>query len=222
LSPGVGSDPRGSGSRGWAPIPRNMARHVSVLILAVAAVAALTVAGLRIAHAARSGRPTRQIPVLGSSPSAEAAVFRSLREPSGFLRFQPCSDGVCYVLPRSLPLEVATARHLTEALGVRIASDFVKGTPIECGFLANFRLCQTEGIVKGEYVTVWLKRPEVRNPEPRTARNRRTYKRFLVVPGTEVEVSVLGHCLHPTQCREERQQEAAETRSQRQRAAASR
>jgi hypothetical protein len=76
--------------------------------------------------------------------------------------------------------------------------------------LAIRRVCEAEGTLRDEYVTVWIRRPEVRNPARRTPRNRRTYWRFVVVAGTEVHVSVLGHCLHPKQCKEERRREEAE------------
>ncbi len=186
-----------------------MSRQVQIVVLAVAALASLAVAGARIAHALH-GKPTRtfQIPVMGSSAAAEAATLRALRTPPRFRRFYPCTDGVCFILPRSLPLKTATASHIAEAFGVKIASSFVKGSPVECGLLGR-RVCQVEGIVKGEYMTVWVQRPEVRNPKPRTRRNRRTYERFVVIPGTEVEISVVGHCIHPKECTELAHEEAA-------------
>ena len=149
----------------------------------------------------------------GSSPSADAAIFKSLHVPPGFRPFHPCVLGECFILRPSLPLDVAMVRHVAERFGVTIASSLVKGAPVECGLLLRHRICEVEGVVKGEYVTVSMDQPEVRNPERRTPRNRRTYQRFVVVPGTEIEVSVLGHCLHPQQCKEERQQEATESRS---------
>jgi hypothetical protein len=187
-------------------------RQLQIGLLAVAALASLAVAGLRIAHASRSSPPAPQYPVYGSSPSAEAAIFKSLHVPPGFRPFHPCVLGECFILRQSLPLEVAMARHIAEDFGVMIASSFVKGSPVECGLLAR-RICQVEGFVKGEYVTVSVDQPKVRNLKRRTPRNRRTYQRFMVIPGTEVEVSVTGHCLHPQQCKEERQQEATESRS---------
>jgi hypothetical protein len=99
---------------------------------------------------------------------------------------------------------------VAEAFGIKVASSHAVGPPVECGTIAGRRVCQGEGIVRGEYVSVWVDQPEVRNPKRRTARNRRTYQRFVVIPGTEVEVSVLGHCLHPAQCEREKQQEEVE------------
>ena len=189
-----------------------MPRQLQIGLLAVAALASLAVAGLRIAHAARSSPPAPQYPMYGSSPSAEAAIFKSLHVPPGFRPFHPCVLGECFTLRQSLPLEVAMVRHIAEDFGVTIASSFVKGSPVECGLLVR-RICQVEGVVRGEYVTVSVDHPEVRNPKRRTRRNRRTYQRFVVIPGTEVKVSVTGHCLHPQQCKEERQQEATESRS---------
>jgi len=83
-------------------------------LLTVAALASLAVAGLRMAHAARSSPPAPQYPVYGSSPSAEAAIFRSLHVPPGFRRFHPCVLGECFILRKSLPLEVAMVRHIAE------------------------------------------------------------------------------------------------------------
>ncbi len=103
-------------------------------------------------------------------------------------------------------------RHTAEDFGVTIASSFVKGSPVECGLLVR-RFCRVEGVIRREYVTVSVDQPEVRNPKRRTPGNSRTYQRFVVIPGTEVEVSVTGHCLHRQQCKEERQQEATESRS---------
>ena len=188
-------------------------RQLQVGLLAVAALASLAVAGLRIAHAARSSPPAPQYPVYGSSPSAEAAIFKSLHVPAGFGPFHPCVPGECSILRRSLPLDTWTARHVAEDLGVKAASTFVGHPPVECGFIHVPLVCQVEGTVLGEYVTVSIQRPEVRNPKRRTPRNRRTYQRFVTTPGTEVEVSVTGHCLHRQQCKEERQREAAEARS---------
>jgi hypothetical protein len=201
-----------SGGPPWVDTSR-VPRHFRIGLLAVAALASLAVAGLRIAHAARSSPPAPQYPVYGSSPSAEAAIFKSLHVPPGFRPFHPCVLGECFILRRSLPLDVGTARHVVEDLGVKAASTFVGHPPVDCGVLAARRVCQAEGIVRGEYVTVSVDQPEVSNPKRRTPRNRRTYQRFVVIPGTEVEVSVTGHCLHPQQCKEERQQEAAEARS---------
>ncbi|HEY4996747.1 MAG TPA: hypothetical protein VII03_02055, partial [Solirubrobacteraceae bacterium] len=90
---------------------------------------------------------------------------------------------------KSLPLEVAMVRHIAEDFGVTIASSFVKGSPVECGLLVR-RICEVEGVARGEYVTVSVGQPEVRNLKRRTPRNRRTYQRSVVIPGTEVEVSV--------------------------------
>jgi hypothetical protein len=185
-------------------------RQLHVGLLAVAALAALTVAGLRIAHAARSSPPAPQFPVFGSTPSAEAAILNSLRVPPGFRRFEPCTEGMCFILRRSLPLDTAAARQVAEAFGITVASSHAVGPPVECGAIGRRRVCQGEGIVRGEYVSVWVDQPEARNRKRRTARNRRTYERFVVIPGTEVEVSVLGHCLHPAQCEREKQQEKAE------------
>lgn len=191
-----------------------MPRQVQIGVLAVAALAALAVAGIRIAHATHGTRErTFHIPVMGSTPAAEAAVLKALRVPAGFRPYQPCNESACYVESRSLPLDTTTARDLTGAFGVKVASSFVKGSPVECGVIGD-RACQVEGIVKGEYVTVWVTRPAVRNPKPRTRRNRRTYGRFVTIPGTEVEVSVIGHCLHPKECAEMAHQEATEARSE--------
>jgi hypothetical protein len=187
-----------------------MTRQLQVGLLAAAALAALSVAGLRIAHAARSSPPAPQIPLFGSTPSAEAAILSSLRAPPGFRRFEPCTEGRCFILRRSLPLDTATVREVAEAFGITLASSHAVGSPVECRVIGPRHVCQGEGIVRGEYVSVWMDQPEVRNPRRRTARNRRTYQRFMVIPGTEVEVSVLGHCLHPAQCEREKQQEKAE------------
>jgi hypothetical protein len=190
-----------------------MPRQVQVGFLAAAALAAFAVAGVRIAHAVRGqSSRTLQIPVYGSSPSAEAAIFRSLRVPPGFRRFDRCDEGECFALRTSLPLDTATAARIAQEFDVRIASSFAKGAAVECGWIVH-RACRVEGIVRGEYVWLWLQRPEVLNPKPRTARNRRKYQRFVLIPGTEAEVSILGHCLHPKQCEEERHQEAAESES---------
>jgi hypothetical protein len=185
-------------------------RQAQIALLATGALAAFTVAGLRIAHAARSGHPEWQTPVFGSSPATEAAVVASLRVPPGFRRYQPCVEKACFVLGKSVPLDAATARHLAEAFGVKVATTYAVGSPVECGLLLDRRVCDVEGVVRDEYVSVSVDRPEVRNRKPRTARNRRTYRRWVLISGTEVEVFVLGHCLRPKQCEEERRQEVAE------------
>lgn len=189
-----------------------MLRQLQIGLLAVAVLTSLAVAGLRIAHAARSSPPAPQYPVYGSSSSAETAIFKSLHMPAGFRPFHPCVLGECFISRQSLPLEVAMVRHTAEDFGVTIASSFVKGSPVECGLLVR-RFCRVEGVIRREYVTVSVDQPEVRNPKRRTPGNSRTYQRFVVIPGTEVEVSVTGHCLHRQQCKEERQQEATESRS---------
>lgn len=187
-----------------------MPRQLQIALLTVAALASLAVAGLRIAHAARSGRPEWQTPVFGSSPAAEAAAITSLRVPAGFHGLHACLENACFVLRTSLPLDAPTARGLAEAFGVKVATTHAVGPPVECTLFGYRRVCEAEGIVRGEYVTVSVDRPEVRNPKPRTARNRRTYQRWVLIPGTEVDIFVLGHCLHPKQCEEERQQEVSE------------
>jgi hypothetical protein len=189
----------------------NMPRQAQVGLLAVAALAAIAIAGDRIVHAVHD-KPTErnfQIPVMGSTPAAEAATLEAVRVPSGFRPFQPCTDGACFVMSRSLALNTSTAHHLAEAFGVKIASDHVKSPPVECGLLVG-RICKAEGLIGREYVEVSVQRPEVRNPKPLTRRNRKTYEPFMVVPGTEVEVSVIGHCLHAKECAEMAREEIAE------------
>ena len=190
-----------------------MSRQIQVSVLAVAALAALAIAGVRIAHAVHTKPSERnfQIPVMGSTPTAEAATLKAITVPRGFRPFEPCALGDCYVLRKSLPFTVATARHLAEAFGVRIASDFIKSPAVECGWLGG-HVCKAEGLIGSEHVEVSMQRPEVRNPQPRTRRNRKTYKRFIVIPGTEVEATVIGHCLHPKECAEMAHEEEAEER----------
>ena len=183
-----------------------MPRQAQIGALAAAALAALALAGVRIAHAVhnRSIERTFQIPVMGSTPAAEAATLKAVRVPHGFRSFKPSADGACSALSKSLPLAASRARRLAQAFGVRIAGSFVKGPTVECGVLGGY-MCRVEGLIGHEYVWVTVQRPEVRNPQPRTRRNRQTYERFVVVPGTEVEVSVMGHCLHPKECAETRE-----------------
>ena len=175
----------------------------------MAALAAFAIAGIRISHALQGGRERSfQIPVMGSTPAAEAAVLRALQTPPGFRRWRHCeATEACFVLRRSLPLNTATARRLAEALGVKIASSSARGSAVECGVLVRY-LCRAEGLVGREHVWVYVDRPEVRNPKPRTRSNRRAYERFVVIPGTEIEVSVLGHCLHPEECAKTAHEEA--------------
>jgi hypothetical protein len=188
-----------------------VSRQLQIGLLATAVLASLAVAGVRIAHAVHGrSRHDLQVPLYGTSLAAEAATLEALRVPPGFRRFHPCVEGACFILPRSLPFEDATARHVVEGFGVDIASLFVKRRAVEC--VPDDRTCLVEGVVRGEYVAVWVERPEVRNPKRRTARNRRTWEQSVVAPGTEVEVRVLGHCLHTKQCEESKQREAAETR----------
>jgi hypothetical protein len=187
-----------------------MSRRVQTAVLAVAALGSLAFAGVRIGHAARSSSVLQwQVPVYGSTPAAEAATLKALRVPPAFHRAERCTEGECFVLRRSLPLDVATSDQVAEDFGVKVASTFAARRAVECGVIVH-SVCHVEGIVGGEYVAVWLHRPEVRTHERRSGR---TVSRFRVMQGTEVEVSVLGRCLHPKQCKEEKRQEATEARS---------
>ncbi|MCW3057728.1 MAG: hypothetical protein JWO21_1697 [Solirubrobacterales bacterium] len=159
----------------------------------------MAVASVRITHAARSGARNPQIPVYGTTPAAEAATLQALHVPAGFQRFPHCAAGdACFIRGKPIALEVAPVRRLVEVLGVTLAKP--RGhPPIECGTLVR-TVCRAEGTIGTESVWVWLQPPEVKTYERRTLRNRRTFHAFRVLPGTEIDVSVLGHCLHPKEC----------------------
>jgi hypothetical protein len=119
-----------------------------------------------------------------------------------------CAPGdACFIQRKPIALEAAPVRRLVQALGVTLARP-IGDPPIECGTLFR-KVCRAEGTIGTESVWVWVQPPEVRTHERRTPRNRRTFQAFRVLPGTEIDVSVLGHCLHPTEC-EELQHEQAE------------
>jgi hypothetical protein len=189
-----------------------VSKPVQIALLATAALSSLAVAGVRITHAARSGARGPQIPVYGTTPAAEAATLDALHVPVGFRRFPHCTaDDACFIQRKPIALEVAPVRRLVEALGVTLAKP-IGYPPIECGTILR-KVCRVEGTIGTDSVWVWIQPPEVKTHERRTPRNRRTFHAFRVLPGTEIEVSVLGHCLHPKECERLQHEEATEALS---------
>jgi hypothetical protein len=200
---------------GFIPVDTSsVSKRVQIALVATAALASLAVASVRIAHAVRSGSTHEPLtPVYGTTPAAEAATLGALHVPPGFRRLSACAEGACFIRRKSIALEVAPVRRLVEGLGVSLAKP-TGHPPIECGM--PFRgVCRAEGTIRTESVWVWVRPPEVKTHERRTPRNRRTFRAFRVLPGTEIEVSVLGHCLHPKECEELRHEEATEAPSSR-------
>jgi hypothetical protein len=193
-----------------------MSRRAQTACLTVAALGSLAFAGVRIGHAARSSSvPNYHIPVYTTTPAAEAATLAAVRIPAGFHRSRPCDDGVCLVRVERLPLDVPTARRLIEATGVNLAHRWPPH-PVECGALGLGNVCKAEGTIGTETVMVWVQRPEVRTNERRTPGNRRTFHAFRLLPETEVQVGVIGHCRYPKECaamqREEEDEAVARSR----------
>jgi len=192
----------------WADTSR-VSHRVQVGLLATAALASLAAAGTRIAHAVRGGSTRQfQIPVYGTTPAAEAATLRAVRVPLGFRRVRCATEGACFYRREPVALAVAPVRHLAKDLGVSLAPP--AGHPaVECGLIGG-RVCRAEATIGSESVWVWVDHPEVRTHERRTPRNGRTFRAFRSLPGIEVEVSVIGHCLHPRECEEDQREEARE------------
>ena len=186
-----------------------VSHRVQIGLLATAALASLAAVSVRIAHAVRGGSTRQlQIPVYGTTPSAGAATLRALRVPPGFRRVHCVTEGACFYRREPFVLAVAPVRHLAEDLGVRLARP--AGHPaVECGLIGG-RVCRVEATIGPESVWVWVDHPEILTHERRTQHNRRTFRAFTVSLGIELEVSVIGHCLHPKECEEESAREARE------------
>jgi len=190
----------------------DVSKRVQIALLATATLASLAVAGVRITHAARSGAREPQLPVYGTTPAAEAATLEALHPPAGFRRFPHCSAGdACFIERKPIALEVAPVRRLVQALGVTLVKS-IGHPPIECGTLFR-KVCRAEGTIGTESVWVWVQPPEVKTHERRAPRSRRTFHAFRVLPGTEIDVSVLGHCLHPNECEQLQHEQATEALS---------
>jgi hypothetical protein len=186
-----------------------VSKRAEIALVAAVALASLTVASVRIAHAVH-GSSTRELqtPVYGSPRAEQAATFGSLLVPPGFHRFHPCAGGACFIRREPVALEVAEVRRLAESFGVRLPRSTSR-PPTECGIIVH-RVCRVEGTIGAETVWVWVRPPEVRTHERPTRRNRRSIPASVVIQGSEVEVTVIGHCLHPRECAELQHEQASE------------
>jgi hypothetical protein len=138
----------------------------------------------------------------------EAATLKALRVPAGFRRVRCATEGACFYRREPVTLTVSPVRRLAEELGVRFAQP-TRLPAVECGLIGR-RVCRAEAAIGPESVSVWVNHPDVRTHERRTSHNRQTFRAFTVLPGIEIEVSVIGHCLHPKECEEDQREEARE------------
>jgi hypothetical protein len=198
-------------------------KRLKIILLGVAAVASVAVAGVRIAHALET-RSTREwrIPFYGDTPAEVASVVARLHTPPGFreVRCAVPSENACFRSRTPFVDAVKSARRLVEQLGVPLETLAGKAE-IGCDtFLPG--TCLAYGTIGRDVVMVWVRQPEVVTEHPTTARYRREFRRILHkppptevhrshrVPGTEVEVGINGHCLHLAQCEEVKREEEKE------------
>lgn len=183
-----------------------VSKRLQTGVLAVAALAALAVAGLRIGGAAAAHRPAgldKQVRVYGTTPTLAAATLAKLRTPSGF-RPSRCvyyreANSACFSRSRSIPLDDATMRRLVAALGARPYSLYGRD-PTAC-FRARhfktarltFQACHGEGLIGDERLSL-VARSLVASGPKGVHGTTRTVR--LVPHPSEISVDVVGHFLH--------------------------
>ena len=166
----------------------------------MAALVVLAVAGGRIASALQSAAHHRSlIPAYGATRAQEVATLGGLRTPAGF-RVVACGARVyferCFRRPAGLPLTVAAIRGAVTQLGAQLDAPGSEGQPAECGRRGVFT-CQAEAKVGREELLIWMNPPRLRIPaQPGEQRG----PRWRTLPGTEVTVNDIGHCLHADAC----------------------
>lgn len=171
------------------------------LLLALAALAALGFAAVRITHAAEQkpvGQPEREV-----TPAQAAATLAKLSPPAGFRQVQHCrfaDRGVtekCFWTPRTLDLEVPTLERISASwparAGVDPLLDFCFGPHRDrAGIVMGH--CSWELELGPELVTVFSNSVFVPSRSIRTptgAKVLRYWRR-----GTEIKLTVIGHWPH--------------------------
>jgi hypothetical protein len=174
------------------------------VLLAVATLAAVSVAGARIANALETGSPTEKPlqRIWGATATEEARIRNSLRTPRGFQR-NGCRSGVdelgCFYGHRVL-LDVATMRGFVRGLGAHLASGRTEPS-IRCSHarpadIFHSSVCEAWAQMGRNYIVILahtsfaparLDEPAHRLARVRSARLRRHT--------AEISVWVLGHCL---------------------------
>jgi hypothetical protein len=173
-------------------------------LLAVAAIASLAVAAVRIAGAAHQThtRSAFTAEVFVTSPALAAAAFRRLHTPPGY-REMPCRtaqpDRRCYSRPQSLLLSDARMTRLLKNLGVKPEPLGGAGA-IGCTRPKHhrppqpaFQACNAVGVVGKERLTVSATSQLIAGP---TWIHTTNHAYSGALHPSEIQVDVIGHAFH--------------------------
>jgi hypothetical protein len=185
---------------------RRMRARIFVVLLAVAMMASIAVAAIRISDPTGDHRDwvQKQIRVYGTTAALAAATKAKLRPPPGFKRSSHCHvdpETVCFTRGRSLLLNAPVMARLLAATGATLYStDRVKYgvPPIDCVTASlrvrlSFQSCDAEGLIGQERLRVAARSTILiahASPRPTT----RSAKGFTYP--SEIYVSIIGHFVH--------------------------
>jgi hypothetical protein len=185
-----------------------MRARIFVVLLAVAVMASIAVAAIRISNATGDHRDSaqKQMAVFGTTAALAAEVRAKLKPPPGFKRSSGCRnerETVCFTRSKSILLNTHVVAGLLAATGATLYSaerEKYGVSPIDCRTATlriplSFQGCDAEGMIGDERLAVSVNSAVVvvhGSPRPTTR----------VVKGsthpTELHVSVVGHYLYGT------------------------
>ena len=175
---------------------------IRTTLVAVAALAAIAFAAVRITRAAEhrttaeTATPQREV-----TPAQAAATLSKLRPPPGFRPITPCRfperNQECFWTPRALNIYLAEAERIAAAEGTRAV-----GLPGISGCFGSthpkggvvLRACAWNLEIGPELVDVFTNSLSIPPGPPRTQRARKALRYWR--PGTEVRMAVVGHWAH--------------------------
>ncbi len=183
-----------------------MRGRIFVALLAVAVMASIAVAAIRISDATGDHRDwvQKQVRVYGTTAALAAETRAKLKPPPGFKRSSDChveQATVCFTRNKSMLLNTHVVARLLAATGATLYSaDRKKNgvSPIECRTATlriplSFQTCDAEALIGDERLTVSVHSAVLvihgsLRPTTRSVKG-------LTHPA-EIHVSIIGHFLH--------------------------